>query len=178
MLHWLVGHSANYQTRITLSDHNDTVAGIENATGGFASDTLIGDAGPNTHDGLFEGDTITGGAGFDTLLGNTGEDSIFARDGGPDSIDCGAGVADQVGHGLRRVQCQRTCGGLERVQLTVEQGGWHEMAGAVLQSVREDLARRPDPLSCIRNQLLVRWGRPRDRPVRIGCDDDGTLTPT
>jgi CSLREA domain-containing protein len=72
----------------------DTVSGVENATGGFLSDTLTGDSGPNTLDGLFEDDTITGGAGFDTLIGNTGDDDIFARDGGPDTIDCGGGSAD------------------------------------------------------------------------------------
>jgi hypothetical protein len=72
----------------------ETLTSIENATGGLDPDTITGDAGPNVLDGFLDGDTITGGAGFDTLIGNTGDDDIFARDGGPDTVDCGLGSAD------------------------------------------------------------------------------------
>jgi Ca2+-binding RTX toxin-like protein len=35
--------------------------------------------------------TINGGPGYDVLKGTAGNDVINARDGGPDTIDCGAG---------------------------------------------------------------------------------------
>jgi Ca2+-binding RTX toxin-like protein len=34
---------------------------------------------------------INGGPGYDVLTGTPGNDVINARDGGPDTIDCGAG---------------------------------------------------------------------------------------
>ena len=35
--------------------------------------------------------TINGGPGYQTITGTSGGDVINARDGGPDTIDCGAG---------------------------------------------------------------------------------------
>ncbi len=71
------------------------LSSIENATGGLDPDTLIGDAGPNVLDGFPDNDvSITGGGGSDTLLGNTGNDNLFARDGVADVVDCGIGTAD------------------------------------------------------------------------------------
>jgi len=35
---------------------------------------------------------LTGGPGYDTINGTTGNDVIQARDNGPDTIDCGAGI--------------------------------------------------------------------------------------
>ncbi|MDX6607678.1 MAG: hypothetical protein QOD14_2218 [Solirubrobacterales bacterium] len=34
---------------------------------------------------------INGGPGYDVITGTAGDDVINARDGGPDTIDCGAG---------------------------------------------------------------------------------------
>jgi hypothetical protein len=36
-------------------------------------------------------DAINGGPGYEVLSGTPGDDVIQARDGGPDTIDCGAG---------------------------------------------------------------------------------------
>jgi Ca2+-binding RTX toxin-like protein len=35
--------------------------------------------------------TTNGGPGYDVITGTAGADVINARDGGPDTIDCGAG---------------------------------------------------------------------------------------
>jgi Ca2+-binding RTX toxin-like protein len=36
--------------------------------------------------------TINGGSGYDVITGTAGNDVINARDNGPDTIDCGAGI--------------------------------------------------------------------------------------
>ena len=36
-------------------------------------------------------DTFDGGPGYEAITGTAGDDVIHARDGGPDTIDCGAG---------------------------------------------------------------------------------------
>jgi Ca2+-binding RTX toxin-like protein len=41
--------------------------------------------------GLVLAQNINGGSGYDVLSGTPGDDVINARDGGPDTIDCGAG---------------------------------------------------------------------------------------
>jgi CSLREA domain-containing protein len=87
--------NVNFATGVasTLID-SDQVFAIENVFGGFGDDTLVGDAGPNLLDGGFDDDTVTGGGGTDDLRGGPGAgvDSIFARDGLADLIDCGAGT--------------------------------------------------------------------------------------
>jgi hypothetical protein len=35
--------------------------------------------------------TINGGPGYEVINGTSGDDVIHARDGGPDTINCGAG---------------------------------------------------------------------------------------
>ena len=63
-------------------DEDDLISTIENITGGFAGDTLEGDAGDNV---------LMGGAGADTLTGNGGNDTL---NGGPDvdtTLDGGDG---------------------------------------------------------------------------------------
>jgi CSLREA domain-containing protein len=85
----------NFATGIASSAiDSDQVFSIENADGGFGDDTLVGDAGPNDLNGSFDDDTVTGGGGSDDLNGGpgTGVDSIFARDGIADVIDCGGGA--------------------------------------------------------------------------------------
>jgi Ca2+-binding RTX toxin-like protein len=54
----------------------DVLSSIENATGGPEADSLIGDGGPNV------------------LHGNEGDDSLSARDGVADVVDCGTGTGD------------------------------------------------------------------------------------
>ena len=69
---------------------------IEDARGALGPDILIGDGGPNTLSGVGGLDTITGNAGVDTLLGGLSNDSIFARDGGFDAVDCDGGTGDSA----------------------------------------------------------------------------------
>ena len=55
----------------------DTYISIENLTGSWADDILIGDAGNNVLDGNIGlgADTLIGGAGADTLIGSGGNDT-------------------------------------------------------------------------------------------------------
>ena len=71
-----------------------TLSSIENVSGSTQGDTLIGDAGPNDLEGQLGDDVIDGGDGPDTLLGGNGDDQLLARDGFPDTVDCGDGTAD------------------------------------------------------------------------------------
>ena len=70
-----------------LNPVEDTLAGIENATGGSGGDTLAGTAAANV---------LSGGAGNDILLGLGGADTIFG-DAGDDAITGGAGNDTLVG---------------------------------------------------------------------------------
>jgi Ca2+-binding RTX toxin-like protein len=47
---------------------NDTISRVENISGGYGDDTLIGDAGPNFIDGVDGRDTCTGGGGADIVI--------------------------------------------------------------------------------------------------------------
>jgi len=58
----------------TLSAGSDTLAGIENLTGGAYDDQLTGDAGNNVLTGNDGNDTLVGGGGIDTLTGGAGTD--------------------------------------------------------------------------------------------------------
>ncbi|MGD9982088.1 MAG: Ig-like domain-containing protein, partial [Hyphomonadaceae bacterium] len=62
--------------------NNDTRSLIENANGGSANDTIIGNQGANQLEGRGGNDTLNGAAGNDTLIGGGGSDFI---DGGADS---------------------------------------------------------------------------------------------
>ncbi|WP_214105816.1 calcium-binding protein [Acrocarpospora catenulata] len=55
---------------------SDTLTGIENVTGGSASDTLTGNSLANTLNGGGGDDNITGKSGNDTLLGGAGADTL------------------------------------------------------------------------------------------------------
>ena len=61
----------------------DTLEEIENLTGGPDTDVLRGTAGPNALDG---------GLGGDALFALEGDDTVNARDGGPDTVNCGPGT--------------------------------------------------------------------------------------
>ena len=71
-------------------DHIDT--DVEAVVGGSAGDTLTGGAEP---DALFGGpgpDTLDGRGGADVIGGEADNDTILARDGAVDDIDCGPGT--------------------------------------------------------------------------------------
>jgi hypothetical protein len=83
---------------------SDTLAGgtgNDTADGGDDADTLMGDAGNDvlaggTGNDIVQGgagnDDLTGGAGADHLIGGDDDDTLRARDGAADVVDCGAGV--------------------------------------------------------------------------------------
>lgn len=57
----------------------DVVSGVENATGGYGDDDLIGDGGDNVLIGLAGGDRIEGRGGDDTIIGGDGIDVAVYR---------------------------------------------------------------------------------------------------
>ena len=59
----------------------DSVAGVENVTGGSGADQLTGDANANTLNGGTNDDTLTGLAGVDTLIGGAGNDTFIVNAG-------------------------------------------------------------------------------------------------
>jgi Ca2+-binding RTX toxin-like protein len=59
----------------------DTLATIENITGGLGNDTLTGNNAANNLEGGAGNDTLSGGAGVDTLLGGAGNDLIIGGTG-------------------------------------------------------------------------------------------------
>jgi hypothetical protein len=67
-------------------DNNDS---IENVIGGAGADELRGTSAANVLDGRDGDDTLNALAGQDTVLGGSGVDNVQARDGEPDSVDCG-----------------------------------------------------------------------------------------
>jgi len=81
----------------------DTLISIENVFGGFAADTLIGDAGDNVLYGQDGNDTVNagdgndfiyGGPGDDVLNGGAGRDTVFyAAATGPVTVDLAQGTA-------------------------------------------------------------------------------------
>jgi Ca2+-binding RTX toxin-like protein len=80
------GVTVNLAAGITSS--GDTFTDIENASGTFHADKLIGDGGPNTLDAFAGSDTLHGGAGADLLLGGKGLDT-FDAGSGDDEVNSG-----------------------------------------------------------------------------------------
>jgi Ca2+-binding RTX toxin-like protein len=62
----------------------DTLAAVENLTGSWHNDTLVGDSGDNKLRGLGGDDLLTGGGGRDWLQGEDGNDRL--KGGGGDDI--------------------------------------------------------------------------------------------
>jgi Ca2+-binding RTX toxin-like protein len=86
---------------IETSGSNDTLSGgpgNDSLSGGLGDDVLDGGEGDDTVDGWAGNDQVTGGPGRDTLLGDGstayphGNDTILARDGETDSVNCGGGA--------------------------------------------------------------------------------------
>lgn len=87
---------------------NDTIHGGDGAddlSGNTGDDKVYGDAGNDKLQGQQGADTIDGGAGADALYGNIAGcsvfcsadiDSLLARDGERDTVDCGGGGTAQV----------------------------------------------------------------------------------
>jgi len=71
------------------------LGGADTAFGGAGADVLCGGRG---------GDTLTGGQGRDVLVGEEGNDALRARDGAPDTVDCGPGRDVAIVDRLDRVR--------------------------------------------------------------------------
>ncbi len=90
----------NTRTGNGEAGENDTIAAnVENAIGGSAADTILGNAGSNDLRGGAGADTIDGRGGFDQMFGDADADTIIGTgDGTADFVDCGnaanAGGAD------------------------------------------------------------------------------------
>ena len=69
----------------------DTLATLENLTGGQGNDAFYGDAQANLLDGAAGNDYLSGGAGSDTLQGGTGNDSLVGGTG-DDDLQGGIGI--------------------------------------------------------------------------------------
>ena len=67
---------------------------VETVFGSAFADVLAGSHDAEQLLGLDGDDQISGGAGEDVLAGGPGNDRIDARDGEPDTIDCGADLLD------------------------------------------------------------------------------------
>ena len=67
---------------------------VESVLGSEFDDVLAGGLRDVQLAGRDGDDRITGGAGADVLSGGDGHDRIDARDGGPDSVDCGGQLFD------------------------------------------------------------------------------------
>jgi VCBS repeat-containing protein len=68
----------------------DTLSGIENATGGSGNDAILGSTAANVLDGGAGNDAIGGGAGNDTIIGGAGND-VMDGGAGDDSFVFNAG---------------------------------------------------------------------------------------
>jgi len=76
------------QGTATGSAGNDTLANIENVTGGSGADTLTGDDGNNVLNGGSGNDVLIGGLGKDTLNGGSGTDvASYADASGSVTVD-------------------------------------------------------------------------------------------
>jgi RTX calcium-binding nonapeptide repeat (4 copies) len=76
----------------TVAAGLDTVNSVENALGTSDADRLFGDAGPNELRSLAGNDMLDGRGGVDRLSAEFQNDTIVARDGGPDFVNCGDGT--------------------------------------------------------------------------------------
>ena len=71
-------------------------AGNDKLFGGDGNDQLSGGAGKDTLDGGKGNDKLTPGADTNVVKGGTGDDTVNAKNGKKDTIDCGAGRKDSA----------------------------------------------------------------------------------
>ena len=89
----LAGSGAHYKVIKGGAGANKLVGtnGPDKIAGHGGADTIRGRGGRDVLEGGRGGDSIGGGKGFDRIVGGPGGDTIDARDGRPDTIDCGDG---------------------------------------------------------------------------------------
>jgi uncharacterized repeat protein (TIGR01451 family) len=92
--------------RIVGTTGDDRICGLP------GNDTIDGLAGADQIDGGDGNDTIDAGPGRDRIFGGAGYDVILARDGEPDTIDCGTQVDTVIADRLDRVA--RNCEHVQR----------------------------------------------------------------
>jgi Ca2+-binding RTX toxin-like protein len=89
------------------AENDDVGADVENALGGAGADTLTGNDGANVLDGGAGGDRLAGLGAIDEFRAGEGDDTIAARDGNAESIDCGTGQDHaEADAGDRPVACE------------------------------------------------------------------------
>jgi Ca2+-binding RTX toxin-like protein len=95
------GASVDLATGVVANDGfgtSDAISGMEDVTGTFFADTLIGDSGNNAINGSSGNDRLVGGPGDDELHGATGRDTVsFASASRALDVDLTHGVATGVG---------------------------------------------------------------------------------
>lgn len=77
-------------------DDDHILRDVENVLGSQFDDVLIGSYRTALLSGLDGNDRIVGGSAEELLSGGWGADSIDARDGAPDSVDCGGQPLDRA----------------------------------------------------------------------------------
>jgi hypothetical protein len=78
---------------------NDTLRGgrgKDKLTGGGGNDALAGGDGKDSLDGGKGNDKLTGGKDVDRFKGGSGDDSLNAKDGKKETVDCGPGKKDKA----------------------------------------------------------------------------------
>jgi len=159
---------------LALNDGAQTVdaknfAGTLRVAAGGGADTITGTAGADTLNGGDGNDFLDGGPGADALLGGPGLDLIHARDGAPDTGDCGLDddtlVADAID----------VLSGCERIDLPVV-APVPDTTAPALAVRRATLGKRRlrVPVSCPAGEVrcagvltLTGVGRRRGKSVRV-----------
>ena len=165
--------------------------GADDIEGSDYPDWLDGGSGPDHLYGGFGDDVITGGPGRDTILGDrdpacevgpifgsctigTGNDTIYARDGVADSIDCGPGA--DVAY-VDRADTTRRC---EKVKVGAAPGGPAPKVGLSKQKLGQIARRRVVVIRCRlprAGTCAVRATIPASAARRVGLEVRGTGKP-
>jgi Ca2+-binding RTX toxin-like protein len=107
-----------------------TLASIENASGGEADDTIIGDGGDNVLAGNGGDDELFGGDGADTLIGGSGDD-LLDGGAGSDRLIGGSGIDTAVYAGGSVTAADITYVADVDPSVDGNQPGWSINAGAL-----------------------------------------------
>jgi Ca2+-binding RTX toxin-like protein len=83
-------YGAGGADKLTGGDGNDQLFG------GGGSDSLSGGRGKDTLNGGTGNDKLTGGADVNKYAGGAGDDTVNARNGRVETIDCGSGRKDSA----------------------------------------------------------------------------------
>ncbi|CAN5632380.1 hypothetical protein BH20ACT21_BH20ACT21_18940 [soil metagenome] len=97
------GVVVNLQSGSATGEGRDTLAEVEDITGSYADDLIVGDSHANRFRGFFGGDVLRGGGGKDKLWGgpSESEENVDRMDGGP-----GNDRISGAGFGCTKRRCQ------------------------------------------------------------------------